>query len=418
MARSKSLLFTDVMIRKLKSVDKKYNRSEGNGFTVRVAPSGLKTWLYVYHFAGKRKEMTLGNYPDVTLEAARGKFEEARKKFKGGIDPLAEKTAAEEACRTAPTVADLVDEYLRKHAMVNKKSWKEDKRSLERDVLPLWGNRKAADIKKRDVVLLLEGIVERGAPIQANNTLEKVRKMFNFAVERDILEYAPCHGVKKPTKARYKDRILTDDEIVTFWNGLEEASMTDEMRRALKLILVTGQRPGEVISLNSRDIHEDWWTIQFSRAKNSRTHRVFMTPMAKDLIGEKNGFIFESPRGNKPMDSNAVAYAVRRNFKKGGNAQERCDDGAGEKIAMDPWTPHDLRRTVATNMSALGFPDEVVDAVINHVKKGVIAIYNRHRYDKEKQLALEAWERRLKTILGGSKGAKVIPMVRKVSADE
>jgi len=79
---------------------------------------------------------------------------------------------------------------------------------------------------------------------------------------------------------------------------------------------------------------------------------------------------------------------------------------------MDPWTPHDLRRTAATNMSALGFPDETVDAVLNHVKKGVIAIYNRHGYDKEKQQALEAWERRLKIITTGAEGAKVIPLRR------
>lgn len=112
------------------------------------------------------------------------------------------------------------------------------------DVLPLWGIRKAADIKKRDVVLLLEGVVERGSPIMANNTLEKIRKMFNFAVERDILEFTPCYGVKKPTRQEYKDRVLTDKEIVTVWSGLETAGTTEEMKRALKLILVTAQRPG------------------------------------------------------------------------------------------------------------------------------------------------------------------------------
>lgn len=107
---------------------------------------------------------------------------------------MAEKEQAAEVPRKAPSVAGLVDEYLTKHAMANKKSWKEDKRCLEKDVLPLWGTRKAGDIKKRDVVLLLEGIVERGSPITANNTLEKIRKMFNFAVERDILEFTPCYG--------------------------------------------------------------------------------------------------------------------------------------------------------------------------------------------------------------------------------
>ena len=415
----KIMTFTDTMVRKLKPEAKKYVRSEGNGFSIRVMPSGVKTWLYVYSVAEKRREMNLGSYPEVTLETARNNFDVARIKVKNGIDPLAEKVEAAEAQRRAPTVADLVDEYLKKHAMVNKKSWKEDERCLRKDILPLWGDRKAADIKKRDVVLLLERIVERGSPIMANNTLEKVRKMFNFAVERDILEFTPCYGVKKPTRQEYKDRVLTDQEIVQVWEGLDSAPMSREMSRALKLILVTGQRPGEVIGLHSGEIVGDWWTIPAERAKNGRTHRVFLTPTAKELIGDKQGYIFESPKGGKPMDGNAVAYSVRRSLEKPGR-----QDGVGEKtsgpeenvpgrkLVMEPWTPHDLRRTAATDMSGLGFPDETIDAVLNHVKKGVIAIYNRHGYDKEKQMALEAWERRLKHIVTGGEVAKVIPLRR------
>jgi integrase len=418
----KIMTFTDLMVRKLKPETKKYTRSEGNGFTIRVYPSGVKTWLYVYSVGNSRREMNLGNYPEVTLETARRNFDAARIKVKNSIDPLAEKEEAAEARRKAPTVGELIDEYLKKHAMANKKSWREDERCLHKDVLPFWGDRKAAEIKKRDVVLLLERIVERGSPIMANNTLEKIRKMFNFAVERDILEFTPCYGVKKPTKQEYKDRVLTDKEIVLVWHGLDSAPMTEEMRRALKLVLVTAQRPGEVIGIHSNEIAEDWWTIPAERAKNGKTHRVFLTQTARELIGEKQGYIFESPRGGKPMDGNAVAYSVRRSLEKpGGQAGASEDAGEGAlsgKLVMEPWTPHDLRRTAATNMSALGFPDETVDAVLNHVKKGVIAIYNRHGYDKEKQQALEAWERRLKVILGGGTGAKVIPLVRRMPAEE
>jgi integrase len=382
-------------------------------------PSGIKTWLYVYSVCDKRREMNLGIYPEVTLETARDRFDEARKRVKNGTDPMAEKEEAEEARRKAPTVADLVDEYLKKHAMVNKKSWKEDQRCFAKDVLPFWGQRKAADIKKRDVVLLLERIVERGSPIMANNTLEKVRKMFNFAVERDILEFTPCYGVKKPTKQEYKDRVLTDQEIAQVWKGLDSAPMSREMSRILKLILVTAQRPGEVVGMHSNEIAGDWWTIPPERAKNGKTHRVFLTQTAKELIGDKLGYFFESPKKGKPMDGNAVAYSVRRSLEKPEQLQELFEESTGDvegtsgrRIVMAPWTPHDLRRTAATNMSALGFPDETIDAVLNHVKKGVIAIYNRHSYDKEKQQALEAWEHRLKHIVIGGEVAKVIPLRR------
>lgn len=112
------------------------------------------------------------------------------------------------------------------------------------------------------------------------------------------------------------------------------------------------------------------------------------------------------------MDVNAVRRNLEEPKQEGKEnaAPEPAgkDEAAKVKIIMEPWTPHDMRRTAATNLSALGFSDEVVDAVLNHVKKGVMAIYNRHRYDREKQQALEAWERKLNKIIGGKGAGKVI----------
>lgn len=421
--------FTDKDIKSWKPTEKEYWKREGQGFGIRVLPSGGKIWYYVYTFEGRKRYMRLGDgsYPDVSLKEARRLYSIARVKVSNGMDPLAEKQQEKEERRKAPTVADLIEEYIEKHAKPNKKTWEEDQRCLEKEVLPLWGQRKAADIKKRDVVLLLEGIVERGASVMANNTFEKVRKMFNFAVERDILPFTPCYGVKKPTKKENKDRVLSDNEIVTAWNALDSAAMSDEIKRALKLILVTAQRPGEVIGMHSSEIEGDWWTVPIERAKNGRTHRVFLTATAKALIGNKEGYIFESPRMrtlpsgeevSQPMNVNAVAYAVRRNFEEStgegkGVAKSTVlnrDGHADKKTVMESWTPHDLRRTAATNLSALAYSDEVIDAVLNHVKKGVIAIYNRHRYDREKQAALEAWERKLTSIVSGKQSGTVIPI--------
>jgi integrase len=434
--------FTDTFIKNLKPEPSKYYKRDANGFTIKVWPSGAKTWLYVYTFDGKRKEIKLGEYPALKLTDARIKYNDAYELHIKGSDPGALERQQQDEHRLASTVKDLVAEYLEKHAKANKKSWREDQRCLEKDVIPLWGSRKAKDIRKRDVIDLLDGIVKRGSPVMANNTFEKVRKMFNFAVEKDILEYSPCFGVKKPTKKEHKDRVLTDAELATFWNGLDKAAMTVEMRRALKLILVTAQRPGEVIGMHSEEIDGNWWTIPPKRAKNGKAHRVFLAATALELIGEKQGYIgekqgyigekqgyiFESPRlleveGRegipKPMDVNAVAYAVRRNVEEpkkdaGGKETEENkpagDEAPRQKLIMEAWTPHDLRRTAATNMSALGHSDEVIDAVLNHVKKGVIAIYNRHRYDREKQTALESWERKLKSIVTGKSVAKVVSM--------
>lgn len=404
--------FTDIMIRKLKPEATKYLRGEGNGFNIRVTPSGAKTWLYLYSFDAKRKELNLGGYPEVTLEVARSKFEDARKQVKNGIDPAAVAEHAKEERRKAPTVADLISEYIDRHAKLFKKSWKEDERLLNKEIGAIWGKRKAADVTKRDVTLMLEAIVDRGTPAMSNQVLKITRKMFSFAVERDILQNTPFTGVKALAPNNSRERTLAEAEIKTLWGTLDNAAMSDDIKRALKLVLVTAQRPGEVTGMHVREIDGRWWTIPAERAKNGREHRVYLTDTAIDLVGDTNskGFIFPSPhlKKERPIDSHALPVAVRRNLespltdKNGKPLYGKDGKPATEnRLDVDKFTPHDLRRTAATFMAGMGYMDEVIDAVLNHVKQGIIRTYNRHKYDKEKQEALEAWERKLTSITIG-----------------
>lgn len=430
----KKIVFTDTMIKNLKPAAAKYIRSEGNGFTIRVMPSGAKTWLYAYALDDKRREMNLGSYPDVTLERARDKFEDAKKKVKNGIDPLAEEEEKAETRRKASTVAELVKEYLERHAKRFKKSWEKDEQILNRDIIPLWGKRKAADIAKRDVVRLLEGIVDRGAPAMANNCFQIVRKMFNWAVEKDILHHTPCTGVKLPSPKLSRERTLNESEIRSLWRNLDQCAMTDEIRRALKLILLTAQRPGEVIGMHTSEIDGRWWTIPAERAKNGKTHRVYLTNTALDLVGDlkvidkktgeakPKGYIFPTPHKTKEnaIAPQALIVAVRRAlafpiFDGKGNPVigEDGKQKTVNKLAIDHFTPHDLRRTAATFMAEMGTMDEVIDAVLNHAKQGVIKVYNQYRYDREKQAALEAWERKLTVIVTGKNFGMVVSFTGK-----
>ena len=298
------------------------------------------------------------------------------------------------------------------------------------------GTRKAKDVRKRDVVLLLEGIVERGAPGQARTVLEVMRRMFSFAVERDLLETSPMFGVKPLTKKVAKDRVLAAAEIKTLWAGLETAAISEEITRALKLILVTAARPGEVIGMHSDEIVGDWWQIPADRSKNGSVHRVFLTTLAKELIGGKEGYIFESPRSEllpdgarivNHMDVNALAYALRRNlkgYKRQRAARTKSDSDTPimvpvsdeKKIEMVPFTPHDLRRTAATLIAELGFTNEIIDAALGHKARGVVAVYNRHDYSREKQQALQALERKLTSIITGEASIKIIPLRRQRTA--
>jgi integrase len=212
----------------------------------------------------------------------------------------------------------LVTEYLERHAKRFKRSWQEDERILNREVVLSWGSRKAADINKCDVIQLLERIVDRGSPATANNSFQIIRKMFNYAVEKDIIPYTPCAGIKLPSPKTARDRVLNAAEIKSLWNNLDKAAISDEIRRALKLILVTAQRPGEVIGMHTSEIDGKWWTIPAERSKNKKAQRIYLTAAALDLIGSTDGkdFLFPCPHKKKEqaIDPHALAIAVHRNF--------------------------------------------------------------------------------------------------------
>ena len=388
--------------------------------------------------------MALGNYPDMSLTKARDAYNSAWKIFKDGKNPATLADDAKEQRRKAPTVSDLVSDYIDRHAKRFKKSWAKDEQILNREVVASWGKRKAADIMKRDVIRLLEGIVDRNAPIMANNTFAAIRKMFNWAIEQDILQHSPCIGVKPPAPKVSRERALSESEINTFWANIDRAdlSISNEARNCLKLILLTAQRPGEVIRLHTSEIDGNWWTIPAERAKNGKAHRVYLSPLTLEIITgaiaeaqeskEKaearnakkkgkghqtavvrdkqkyTGFVFPSPvsKTDKPIGDTALAVAVGRNLAvpvTDPNGKPLKDDNGKpiteNLLGVDHFTPHDLRRTAATFMGSMGYMDEIIDAVLNHVKQGVIRTYNRHGYDKEKQMALEAWERKLVSIV-------------------
>lgn len=431
------MAFTDSFVRNLKTTKsmEDFREKTGEGFGVRVYPTGTKVFFSSYEFEGKPRYINWGKYPSCSLSDARKKHREARTKIDNKIDPLAEIEQAKVVRMRTPTVAELINEYMEKHAKPHKKDWKKDECSLNNDVLPAWGNRKASDIKKRDVILLLESIVERGAPIQSNSVLEVTRKMFNWAIERDLLEYTPFIGVKALGPKVVRHRYLIEDEIRTLWDTLNNAGMSDEIKRALKLIIVTAQRPGEVIGMHRREINGRWWTIPPERAKNGREHLVYLTDRAIELIGDKTGYIFESPRpvkqldGSylpKPMDGNALPSAVRTNCPTDCcYDRENCKDAIclkderkceeKNRLGIFFFRPHDLRRTANTHMARLRVPLEHREAILNHARGALDGVYNLHDYQDEKQIALETWGRELDKIISGKEACKVIPITSKAA---
>jgi len=398
------MAFTDSKIRAIKPDKKKRKIVWEDGETcvgIRVSPQGKKSFVFMYRYETTSRMLTIGEYPKTTLSEARIKVAKARDQLVKGIDPGLEKLEVNAANKGAPTVANLVDEYLEKWAKPRKRSWREDERILKKDVVSHWGRKKAKDIKRRDVILLLDKIVERGAPIAANRTLGIIRRMFGFAVSRDILPTSPCVEIEAPGKENQRDRILSEDEVKIFWVGLDDCSMDEKTRLALKLLLILGQRKGEFANAewSEFDLKKNWWTIPKEKSKNSLPHRVFLPSMALEVLGELKGlsdsrWLFPSPRDDKPITTRSISHALKNNQ---------------EVFGIPRFTPHDLRRSMASFMASVGVPRLTISKTLNHVESGITAVYDRYGYDREKCQAMKTWSRKLESILTGEK-AKIISL--------
>jgi hypothetical protein len=199
---------------------------ETRGLILTVLPSGRKQFAVRYRRAGKQKRLMLGEYPAVSLAVARKRARQAQSAIDDGEDPARDRQAAKAA--PTDTVKSLAADYLKKHARKFKKSAAEDERLLDTDILPKWGDRSARDLTRRDVRALVDGVVDRGAPVLANRVLALVRKMLNFAVDHDWIEANPAARITKPTREVSRERVLTDDEIRRFWRVLEHFPTTAE----------------------------------------------------------------------------------------------------------------------------------------------------------------------------------------------
>lgn len=361
------------------------------GLGLRVYPSGRKVWIVQYRVRGgsrTAKRYTIGPYGrlqgQVSLASARDQARGILARAAAGEDPQSEVQAR----RESPTVEWLAGEYLEKYAKPRKRSWRRDAQILRADVIPVWGKRRAADIRRRDVVDLLDAIKNRGAPIQANRALACVRKLYNWAIGRDLVEHNPCLAVSAPAKESQRDRVLTDGELRAIWHALDGEGML--IASMFRLHLLTAQRGGEVRQMRWVDVDlvSGWWTIPAEIAKNRLSHRV---PLAQPAIAILRELREKTGDGEWVLPGRVDGQPLLNPYK----ALARIKSASGVDFV-----PHDLRRTAASVMASLGVPRLVISKVLNHVEQGVTRVYDRHSYDQEKRKALDVWAERLMAVVG------------------
>jgi integrase len=394
------------------------------GLSLRVTgPKGTrsgvaKTWSVLYRVAGqpKLRRLTIGSTELYSLAEAREKALEAIKAAGGGRDPAAEKR--EERAKRPDTVEAVVEDFVEKYL---KKKDRADgyvrgtQSTFENHVIPRWKGRDIKSITRRDVADLLDEIAAKpmqkkkgarkkgvavGGPIAANRTLAAIRKMFNWALQRGIVETTPIVRMELPGAEQRRERILSADEIRELWPLLTK--MGYPFGTFLQMALVTGQRRNEVAGMQWAhvDLEEKLWTIPSEGTKAGRAQAVPLSDIAIRLLENvpRIGAYVFTTLGDRSISGYSKNKARLDKLIREERAKASVKHSE-EAVAFPPWTIHDLRRTVATNLGKLGVSRFVIERILNHADRSVTGIYDRHEYLDEKRAALENWGRRLNLLL-------------------
>ena len=351
------------------------------GLRLRITSRGKKSFSVVRWSNGCQQRITMGRYPNLSLADARARAREVLVSAAVAIAPTPTPPADDPL-----TYEELANLYVERHLRPNLRSWRNVRSSLlrHRAVQHLLAKPVPA-ITRRELVEVVDGIAAAGTPQAAVNILRRLKMLFNWALDRDLIQINPCERIRAPAKTGERDRVLTGDETAAIWKASHQ--LPTPYGEMYRMFLLTGQRRSEVATMCWGDVAGDVWTIPRERVKKDRPHTVPLTGTALEILAslsklprvlDDNGFVFTTTGGR----------SASSNFAK---IKHNLDNLSG----VTGWTIHDIRRTVRSRLAELGVPREVARKVLNHEDGKVDRIYNRHEYLVEKREALENWEKML-----------------------
>lgn len=378
-------------------------RSKAGGFS--------RSWLLRFKFKGEESRIVLGHFPQTTLDAARALAREYRDKARQGIDPRRARprrrvapspaaAAADIAGAPRHTIEHLISDYMERHAKPQHKRPEYVLKILERDVLPEWKGRDARTITPTEVIALLDKVLDRGSKVMANRLASLLSQLFRWGIHRRIVEDSPVKLLYRPGgKEKPRERTLSADEIKALLS-IDPLPRWERLHRTINILLLTGQRRGELAlaKWSDIDLKAKTWRIPDEVSKNGKGHTVPLSSWAveefKALKREAEGSAFVFPVDGNPK-APADPKLLTRNLAR---AQERF-----KALGIEPFTLHDLRRTCRTGLARLKVPPHIAERVLNHVQEKIPGTYDVHDYLDEKREALERWAERLASLgLGGA----------------
>ncbi len=391
-------------------------------FGIRVSSKGSKTWIYEYRFDNKSKRISLGKYPKVNLAKATKLFSEARINVSEGVDPLAQRNKIKKQENEADTVTQLSEKYIQYCIVKKETSWKEKQRALNKELLPIIGDKKVKDITFRDIAPIINNIhIERKATTQAQRLLSHTRCMFKYAKNGlGLIEINPCSDLEAPKRQKKPRYSLDTKDIYRFWNNIDYTFMKPVVRLGLKFMFCTLARGVEVRKMKWSDINfgDKTWFIPSENAKNGKEILLPLNNYALEILKEiyhntgHSNFVFGWNRSLNsgqqlldkqemiPMGVTAFSHALRDNFDL--------------LLIERKFTPHDLRRSGATCLTSVGYSREWVSKLLNHTPNNVTStVYDVFDYFEEKRAGMESIKYILDRILS-AKSVDTVPSLRAI----
>ena len=404
---------TDVYLKSVKAASGtrlEVSDAQMPGLDLRVTDAGVKTFSYRYKIPGTKKvaRVTIGQYPDVSLEAARKTASGYRDDIRQGKDPRLEKGATIKITATmaVKTFDDVADAYIEEYSKPNLSSWKNDVQLLRRP-RERWGRRPFASITDDEAMDFLATLAKE-APVQANRTQSKLYQLWKWArlPGRKYARVNVFDGLPAQGQECRRERVLDDSEIKMLWVGLDDPDCPgeDAVKGALKLVLATMVRPGQASGALAAEMHQltgkkPLWHIPKMRVKKRRDIIVPLNAVAVSVINralqeEDQVIVFPSryeERGELQRNSLAQALNGRPNNQR---------IGIREFLKMEHFTPHDLRRTAATIARRAGAPRPDVKAALDHIEGDVTDIYDKYNMLPEKTAVANILGGELRRIVG------------------
>ncbi|CAO1659141.1 tyrosine-type recombinase/integrase [Salinicola sp. NYA28a] len=405
------MITTDRQIQSLKPEASVYweavKSPHGGGLAIRVSTGGGRSWYVRYRFNGKQDAMNIGTFPAMGLKEARETHAEVRNLLAQGTNPKRVRRQQKAENQAAWTMQELFQQWIVSYAKApSTRTKRPPSEKVVEQTAWRWGyylrdnlgEFLVKGVSVQQVKAIIIEVAENQSREQARKCLTLLKAMFDHAEQRGQIAINPAVGIEPArigaSKGAPRKRYLSLTELRQVWTALDQSGLTDTLKNAIRLLILTGQRRGELLKAKWRDIDLDKavWRIPATDTKNRQAHTVYLSDAAVALLRTMpNGgeYVFQGRVEGQPIGDSSLTTAVMR--LQGRKTRER--DESAPLGTMEPFSAHDLRRTFATGLGEYcAVQPHVIERMLNHQPEdALVAVYQHAGYAAEQQAAWQAW---------------------------